>query len=134
MSISEISRTGQTIGFTTAGQNGAPAEAERQVVSPSGNASPLSGQSQAANDAPAAASPELTEKAVAIVEEFLQSHSRSLQFEVDDESGMEILTVLDGETGEIIRRFPADEVVASARYIAENTADVTTGVLLDQEG
>ncbi|GAB5453018.1 MAG: hypothetical protein Hals2KO_33460 [Halioglobus sp.] len=134
MSISEISKAGPALVVSTGIQTGAAAnDGGRQKVSPGGNASPPAAQSLPAGQAPVAPTPRDTEKAVEIVEEFLQAHSRSLQFEVDEQSGMEILTVRDGETGEVVRRFPSDEVVASARYIAENTADVTSGVLINNE-
>ena len=134
MSISEISLVGQVVGRSASSQGGsAPAERERQVLSPSGNTSPPAGQAEQREE-PAQASPELTEKAIAMVQELLQSQARSLQFEVDDESGVDIVTVLDGDTGEVIRRFPSDEVVASARYIAQNMPDAVSGILLDEQG
>ncbi len=138
MSISEISRSGQTQGAVSIGaRSSAPVDGERQKVSPSGNTPPLSGQSANKPETPPAPAPapsrEATAKAVAVVAELLQNHSRNLQFEVDEHSGMEIVTVLDGETGDVIRQFPSEEIVASARYITESNADVTTGVLLDQQ-
>ncbi len=134
MSISEISKATPVFAVSTGVQTGAAAnDGGRQKVSPGGNASPLPAQTLPAEQAPVAPNPRDTEKAVEIVEEFLQAHSRSLQFEVDEQSGMEIITVRDGETGEVVRRFPSDEVVASARYIAQNSADVTSGVLINNE-
>lgn len=134
MSISEISIVGQVFGRSSSTQSGtATAEPERQILSPSGKASPPPAQAEQREEqreTPA----ELTEEAVATVKELLQSQARSLQFEVDDESGMDILTVLDGDTGEVIRRFPADEVIASARYISENLPDAANGLLLDEQG
>ena len=133
MSISEISIVGQVLGRSASTQSGTTeSEPERQILSPSGNTSPPAAQS-AQRDEAEGASPELTEKAIAMVQELLQSQARSLQFEVDAESGVDIVTVLDGDTGEIIRRFPADEVVASARYIAESMPDAASGILLDEQ-
>lgn len=134
MSISEISRAGPTFDrpVPTRGATGA-AEPARQILSPGGNASPPAARAAGREDAPRA-SPEMTEQAIAIVQKLLQSQVRSLQFEVDEASGVDIVTVLDGDTGEVIRRFPSDEVVASARYIAQNMPDVVSGVLLDEQG
>ena len=101
-----------------------PAVSVRQEAAPSGNVSP--------QETPATEEPEVVQQAVAIVEGYLQGQSRNLQFQVDDKSGLSIVSVLDGETGDIIRQFPSEAVVASARYIAENTPDQLTGVLLDK--
>ncbi len=134
MSISEISIVGQVFGRSSSTQSGtAAAEPERQILSPSGKASPPQAQAEQTREQQETPA-ELTEQAVATVKELLQSQARSLQFEVDDESGMDILTVLDGDTGEVIRRFPADEVIASARYISENLPDAANGLLLDEQG
>lgn len=134
MSISEVSRSGQVQGAASFSPGStATVDGGRQKVSPSGNTPPPAAQSAEKPEKPPAPSHEATQKAVAVVAEFLQNHSRSLQFEVDEHSGMEIVTVLDGETGEVIRQFPSEEIVASARYITESISDVTTGVLLDQQ-
>jgi len=134
MSISEISNVGQVVGRSATTQRGAnSAEAERQVLSPSGNTSPPPAEKEQ-REAPVETTPDLTEEAIAIVQELLQSQVRSLEFEVDAESGVDIVTVLDGDTGEVIRRFPADEVVASARFIAQNLPDAANGLLLDEQG
>lgn len=55
-----------------------------------------------------------------------------LQFQVDDSTGASIITVLDGETGEVIRRFPTEESMAIARYIAEFAEAPRVGLLMDQ--
>lgn len=103
-----------------------PALPERQEAVSSGNGSP--------QESTVAAEPELVLEAVAVVEGYLQDQSRNLQFQIDDQSGKSIVSVLDGETGEIIRQFPSEAVVASARYIAENIPDQLTGLLLDKQG
>ena len=134
MSISEISIVSQVVNRPAPAQGGTTAAgSERQVLSPGGNVSPPPGPAQQ-RERREQVSPELTEQAVAMVQELLQSQVRSLQFEVDAESGVDIVTVLDGDTGEVIRRFPSDEVVASARYIAQNMPDTASGLLLDEKG
>lgn len=55
-----------------------------------------------------------------------------LQFQVDDSTGANIISVLDGETGEVIRRFPSEESMAIARYIAEFAEAPKVGLLMDQ--
>jgi len=134
MAISEISIAGQAFSRSAATRDvTAAAQPERQVLSPGGNASPPASQEEPRENS-AEISPETTEQAIAMVRELLQSQARSLQFEVDEQSGVDIVTVLDGDTGEVIRRFPSDEVVASARFIAENMPNVVSGLLLDEQG
>ncbi|MFK7974622.1 MAG: flagellar protein FlaG [Halioglobus sp.] len=55
-----------------------------------------------------------------------------LQFKVDDSTGANIISVLDGKTGEVIRRFPSEESMAIARYIAEFAEAPKVGLLMDQ--
>ncbi len=58
--------------------------------------------------------------AVAKINDYMQNVERSLQFTIDEDSGRDIVTVLDKKTEEIIRQFPSDEVLVIARQIAEN--------------
>ena len=47
-----------------------------------------------------------------------------------------IVTVLDTETEEVVRQIPSEELVALARFAAQQTADanVVSGVLINKEG
>ena len=134
MAIPEISAVGQVSARPGPTQNGtAAAQGERQVVSPGGNTSPPDEQ-QAPRQGAQELAPEMTQEALAMIEELMQSQARSLQFEVDEQSGVDVVTVLDGEPGEVIRQVPAEEIVASARFIAENMPDAVSGLLLDEQG
>jgi len=75
-----------------------------------------------------------TLKAVETISEFTQHMSRNLEFKVDVDSGTAVVTVRDRETEEVIRQFPSEEVVAMARFIAEQSPESVTGLLVDQEG
>ncbi|MCB1843404.1 MAG: flagellar protein FlaG [Halioglobus sp.] len=99
------------------------AAAGRQLVVDGGKQSPQP-------VAPAAETASI-EQAAAVVEEYLQASSRSLRFAVDAESGVNMFTVVDGSTGEVIRQVPSEEVLAAARYIADHGGDVASGTLLD---
>jgi flagellar protein FlaG len=48
-----------------------------------------------------------------------QSIRRSLRFDVDDDTGITVITVRDRETDEVIRQIPSEELLALARYFAE---------------
>ena len=68
--------------------------------------------------------------------EYLSSAARSLQINVDGELESPIVTVLDTETEEVVRQIPSEELVALARFAAQQTtdADVVSGVLINKEG
>lgn len=48
-----------------------------------------------------------------------QSIRRSLRFDVDDDTGITVITVRDRDTDEVIRQIPSEELLALARYFAE---------------
>lgn len=73
-------------------------------------------------------------QAVSEISDYVQSISRDLQFQVDKHTGSTIVTVLDHETKEVIRQIPSEEVVAMARFIAENAPDPVKGLLMNGEG
>jgi flagellar protein FlaG len=57
--------------------------------------------------------------AVAAIENHPRNLQRSFRFNVDEESGRTVVTVLDRETGEIIRQIPSQEILEiSARLDA----------------
>jgi len=68
--------------------------------------------------------------------EYLSSAARSLQINVDGELESPIVTVLDTETDEVVRQIPSEELVALARFAAQQTTDanVVSGVLINKEG
>ncbi len=105
-----------------------PAKAgqERQQVAASGNESP-----QAATQA---VSREAVVEAVSDIADYVQNISRELQFQIDDAIDSTIITVVDRETGDIIRQIPSQEVVELARHLAENGPDPLKGLLLNSEG
>ena len=98
---------------------------QRQEVSQSGKVSPQ--QAEPKIDA------EDVAKAVSEISDYVQNISRDLQFQVDKQTGSTIVTVLDTETKEVIRQIPSEEVVAMARFIAENAPDPVKGLLMNGE-
>jgi flagellar protein FlaG len=59
------------------------------------------------------------QNAVSKLNEYVQVVQRSIQFEIDDLTGQEIVKVLDSETDEVIRQMPRQEVLNFARQLAE---------------
>jgi flagellar protein FlaG len=56
---------------------------------------------------------------VSDINNYVQNLQRSLLFTVDEESGKDVVTVLDTETEEVIRQYPSEEVLVIARRLAE---------------
>jgi flagellar protein FlaG len=57
------------------------------------------------------------EGAVRDLNDYVQNLQRSLQFNIDEDSGHTIIRVVDANTDEVIRQIPSEEVLALARHI-----------------
>ncbi len=57
--------------------------------------------------------------AVQKINDFIRIMERDLEFRVDEETARTIVTVRDGETGEIIRQIPSEEVLRLAENLEE---------------
>lgn len=58
-------------------------------------------------------------KAVAVANDALRSSGSALQFTIDSETETAVVTMVDSDTGEVIRQFPSEEALAIARSINE---------------
>ena len=67
---------------------------------------------------PAATSSEVKE-AVSRLNNYVQNLRRDLQFRVDENSDRVIVTVVDSESGEVIRQIPSEEVLAVAQNLQQ---------------
>lgn len=72
-------------------------------------------------------------QAVEQINNRVQSVRRDLEFSVDEASKRTVIRVMDSETKEVIRQIPAETVLAMARMIQLDEADVIKGLLLEQE-
>ena len=86
-------------------------------------------EAAAAAEAKAEARPDRQEvsEATQQVAQFFQSVRRELQFREDDVSGRTVISVVDSETGEVIRQIPPEQVVR----VAENLGQLK-GLLLGE--
>ena len=70
---------------------------------------------------PTAQAPRDTERevtrAIETVEMMMDIHNRSVLFLVDEESGADVIKVVDGNSGEIIRQMPTDELLGFMRNL-----------------
>jgi len=89
------------------------------VVSEKQNTVEISDTVQNSNQTAQEATKEDLQKAVSKINDYVQNIQRSLQFTVDEESGRDVVTVLDTKTEEIIRQYPSEEVLAFARQLAQ---------------
>lgn len=69
------------------------------------------------NVAPAPIDPNDLSQAVKHVSEELQKADPQLQMEVDSDLGRVIVKILDGQSGQVIRQIPAQEIVNLAKQL-----------------
>jgi len=79
-------------------------------------------------------------QAIAELNDNFQQFANQLSFELDEKlAGGTIISILDSETGELIRQIPPKEVVSISHYIHDylskqgNVQDIIQGVILDKE-
>jgi flagellar protein FlaG len=91
-----------------------------------GNSLPDAGQARVQTEDPSAenpASPSSSEELNNLVDQVnltLQGRSSDLKFTVAEGTDINIVRVEDAKTGELIRQFPSEEVVAFARALDES--------------
>ncbi|MFM2589217.1 flagellar protein FlaG [Vibrio sp. TBV020] len=67
-----------------------------------------------------------------IVEEmnnFISSINKGLSFRVDEESGRDVVTIYEADTGDIIRQIPDEEMLEILRRLREQTARYSSGLI-----
>ena len=70
---------------------------------------------------------EQLEKMAQQLQDFIGEMNRSLQFQVDEDSGRDVIKVLDKATGDVIKQYPSEEVLSLVSKLSE-----TAGLLIDQ--
>lgn len=75
------------------------------------------------------------DEAIEVVADFLNITSRSVNFQLHDESEKTVIKVYDNDTQELIKQFPSEEVLEIAKRIVSLREDVgrKTGILLDEK-
>lgn len=66
-------------------------------------------------------------KAVEKVSSAMQAYGRELNFSIDEDSGIQVVKVLDTTNNEVIRQFPSEEVLRIAKNL-----DKVLGVLFEE--
>jgi flagellar protein FlaG len=71
-------------------------------------------------------------KALALnVENLTQIVRRDLEFSIDEDTGTQVLRVVDAETGELVRQIPPEQILHVISRIEEMRDEMLPGVLLD---
>jgi flagellar protein FlaG len=73
-------------------------------------------ETTAASAAPAQVHPKDVKQATAEINDALKSLNTHLQFSIDDSSKSIVVKLIDGDTGEVLRQIPADEVLRLRAY------------------
>jgi len=61
------------------------------------------------------ADPALLKQAADRLNQTMKMMAVNLEFQVDEDTGMHVVKVLDGDTKEVIRQFPSEEILAIAK-------------------
>ena len=69
------------------------------------------------------------EKIVEQMNDFISSINKGLSFRVDEESGRDVVTIYEAETGDIIRQIPDEEMLEILRRLREQTARYSSGLV-----
>lgn len=69
------------------------------------------------------------ERVVEQVNDFISSINKGLSFRVDEESGRDVVTIYEADTGDIIRQIPDEELVEILRRLRDQTARYSSGLV-----
>lgn len=58
------------------------------------------------------------------IDSYLRSVNRMLEFRIDAETGVTVITVRETATGEVIRQIPGEEVLRLARHLQEGSGTI----------
>lgn len=97
---------------------------QKQLVvttQPAGSEATQTTQAVQAADKSAAAdlSTDQLEEMAGQMESFIGTFNRGLKFRVDDDSGRQVVTVIDNTSGDIIRQIPSEELLDVITRLAE---------------
>jgi flagellar protein FlaG len=68
------------------------------------------------------------EKVAKQLQEFIGTMNRGLEFSVDEDSGRDVIKVVDKKSGELIKQYPSEEVLSLVSKLSE-----ATGAFIDSK-
>ena len=83
---------------------------------------------------PPPAQPQVSERAVQQLNDYVQSFQRNLRFSLDEESGRSVVRVVDTSTDEVIRQIPNDVALRLARNLKASVQSQELVELAQGEG
>jgi len=72
------------------------------------------------------------ERVVEHLNEFMSSINKNLSFRTDEESGQNIVSIFDVDTGELIRQIPDEELLEVLRRLRHQSSSYSSGLLIDK--
>ena len=75
--------------------------------------------------------PRLNAESLSRLEDAVQIVHRNLEFRVDDETGKQVVRVIDSGTGQLIRQIPPEQILSMISQLQDTLEDMMSGVLLD---
>jgi flagellar protein FlaG len=96
---------------------GGDAASAPRVAAPAAPTPPVTVQAASAAPSGADVAQQAIEDAVSQIRQYLKSSPADLEFSLDQQSGRVLLRIMDGQTKELIRQVPSDEVLAIAKAI-----------------
>lgn len=97
----------------------------RQAIATSGKAAPVVKPVPASLEA----KKKEVDQAVKHVAGYVQNVTRELNFTVDEELGEFVITVLDQDSGEVIRQIPSEDMLELARSLSDAQDRAPKGIL-----
>jgi flagellar protein FlaG len=107
--------------------NSAPADKSKFVAVKATEESSLINKEKALEDKEAMTVPQL-EKVAIQLQEFIGTMTRGLEFSVDEDSGRDVIKVIDKKSGELIKQYPSEEVLSLVSKLSE-----ATGTFIDSK-
>ncbi|MCM8855578.1 MAG: flagellar protein FlaG [Candidatus Thiodiazotropha sp.] len=65
------------------------------------------------------------------IENLSQLVKRNLEFSIDEDTGQQVVKVIDSDTGELVRQIPPEHLLHVISQVQESREEMIPGVLLD---
>lgn len=119
MQVSQINSTAFNAPAPAVQQNGAnqPHSAAPALDPTKTSSAPVELKARAVEQTRETVNASSLKEATQKINQTMNMMSNNLQFTVDDETGLDVVKVVDIETKEVIRQFPSEEVLAIAKAL-----------------
>lgn len=124
MSVSQINANG----FSHATAVGVSVGSRPSIAAAQAPSAPVEMPGKAVQATASIPRAEQVKAAVEHVNKFVQTLSNDLKFTVDEETGIQVVKVVDTKTKDVIRQFPSEEILAIAQAL-----DKLQGLIIHQK-